>query len=42
LIIRNRWPSGLTSAPVLFAQEVDDIALLSLKPAKEGYEQEME
>jgi hypothetical protein len=24
------------------AQEVDDIALLSLKPAKEGHEQEME
>jgi hypothetical protein len=28
--------------PVLFAQEVDDIALLSLKLAKEGHEQEME
>jgi hypothetical protein len=28
--------------PVLFAQEIDDIALLALEPAKERHEQEME
>jgi hypothetical protein len=29
-------------SPILFAQEVDDIALLSLKPANKRHDQEME